>query len=82
MIIESSPDAFAAEDAYAIEELERAIRVKQEIMEAYAKERGLKDPATGFVWPRLRILTADTIRLRAEVIEIQRRRRHLKGLGL
>ena len=69
-----------AEDAYAIEELQRAIRVKQEIMEAYANERGLKDPSTGLVWPRLRILTADTIRLRADIIRIETRRRYAKGM--
>jgi len=81
--IESSPDAFAAEDAYAIEELQRSIRIKYEIMDAYSKERGGdKDPSTGFIWPRLRVLTSDVIKLRSDIIEIEnRRRRYIAGYG-
>jgi hypothetical protein len=56
-----------------IRPLEQEINILQEINEAYAKERGgNKDPATGFVWPRLATNTAKIIRLRSYLIPLQR----------
>ena len=56
-----------------IRPLEQEISILQEINEAYTKERGgCKDPATGFVWPRLKTNTAKIIRLQSYVIPLQR----------
>jgi hypothetical protein len=56
-----------------IRPLEQEVNILLEINEAYAKERGgCKDPATGFVWPRLATNTRKIIRLQSYLIPLQR----------
>jgi hypothetical protein len=55
-----------------IRPLEQEISILQEINTAYSEERGIKDPRTGYAWPRLRTNTDKIIRLRSYLIPLQR----------